>query len=76
LIKKVRENLPKKYNVSKYSRTWNLDEWLRVMNLISADLKHDKRAIDYIEKKAEEFYGKGAIVPYGRLLDIYYFEGK
>ena len=42
---------------------------------MSSDLNQDKKAIQFIEEKSAEWYGKNAPVPYGRLLDIYYFEG-
>lgn len=73
---KVRNNLPHKYLVDKYSWNWDLDEWMRVMILFSKNLNEDKSAVQFIKKKSEEWYGKDAPVPYGRLLDIYYFEGK
>lgn len=72
---KVRKNLQHKYLIDKYSWTWNLDEWMRVMTRISKDLKQDPEAIKFIEDTSADWYGKDAIVPYGRLLDIYYFEG-
>jgi hypothetical protein len=63
------------YGIDRYSRNWTVDEWLRVMTLIGEDLKKDPKAIEFIEKASAEIYGQNAIVPYGRLLDIYYFEG-
>lgn len=72
---RVRGNLPERYEIDKNSRSWDVDEWMRIMKLISEDLKRDKKAIKFIEEKSAEWYGKEAIVPYGRLLDIYYFEG-
>lgn len=72
---KVRKNLPQKYGIDKYSGNWNMKEWIRVMTLLSRELNQDKKAIEFIKEKAAEWYGENAPVPYGRLLDIYYFEG-
>jgi len=71
----VRKHLPRNYPVNRYSWNWTLDEWMRVMTCLSRDLREDKKAVDFIKQKSAEWYGKDAPVPYGRLLDIYYFEG-
>ena len=71
----VRKNMPPKYRINKYSGNWTLDEWKRVMTLLSTELRQDKNAIEFMQKKTVEWYGKNAPVPYGRFLDIYYFEG-
>ena len=72
---KVIKNMPKKYGINKHSNNWNLREWKRVMTSISKDLNQDKKVIDFMKKRSTEWYGKDTPVPYGRLLDIYYFEG-
>ena len=72
---KVRKSLPRNYPINRYSWNWTLDEWMRVMTSLSRDLKRDTNTIDFIKQKSAEWYGKEAPVPYGRLLDIYYFEG-
>jgi len=72
---KVRKNLPKKYPIDKYSGNWNMIEWKSAMTLLSRELKEDKKAIEFMKKTTDEWYGKDTPVPYGRFLDIYYFEG-
>ncbi|MGD6851519.1 MAG: hypothetical protein ACQCN6_05605 [Candidatus Bathyarchaeia archaeon] len=71
----VRKHLPYKYHIDTYSGNWTLEEWTRVLTLISRDLRQDKKAIEFINNKSIEWYGIEAPVPYGRFLDIYYFEG-
>lgn len=71
----VRKNMPQKYRINKYSGNWNLREWKNVMILLSRELNEDKSAIEFMKKKTLDWYGKNTPVPYGRFLDIYYFEG-
>ncbi|MGD0995712.1 MAG: hypothetical protein ABR909_09355 [Candidatus Bathyarchaeia archaeon] len=72
---KVRKNMLQKYRIDKYSGNWNLREWKNIMILLSRELNEDKNAIEFMKKKTVEWYGKNTPVPYGRFLDIYYFEG-
>ncbi len=61
---KVRGNLPDRYRVNKYSRRWTVNEWMRVMSIISKDLNQDPETVEFIENKSVEGYGKDAAVPY------------
>jgi hypothetical protein len=72
---RVRRNMPQKYGINKYSGNWNLEEWKKVMMILSKELNEDKDAIEFMKKKTVDWYGKNTLVPYGRFLDIYYFEG-
>ena len=44
------------------------------MTQLSRELNEDKSVIDFIKDKSVEWYGKNTAIPYGRFLDIYYFE--
>jgi hypothetical protein len=72
---KVRKSMPQEYRIDKYSGNWNLQEWKRVMSQLSRELNEDKDAIEFMKKRTLELYGKNSIIPYGRFIDIYYFEG-
>ena len=70
----VRKHLPKDYRIPKYSSKWKLDEWTNTMKQLSRDLKTDQRIVEWMKKESKTRYEQDVIVPYGRFLDIYYWE--
>jgi len=70
----VRKHLAKNYRIPKYSWKWKLDEWINTMKQLSRDLKTDQRIVDLMRKESKARYEQDVIVPYGRFLDIYYWE--
>jgi len=70
----VRTHIPASYNIPKYSCRWRLSEWTRVMKQFSKNLNSDHKIVETMKKESENRYGREAIVPYGRFLDIYYWE--
>jgi len=70
----VRTHISASYNVPKYSCRWGLSEWIRVMEQFSKNLNSDHIIVETMKKESEKLYGAEAIVPYGRFLDIYYWE--
>jgi hypothetical protein len=70
----VRKHLPKDYDIPKYSCKWNLDEWINTMKQLCRDLNNDKRIVESMRKESKARYEEDVIVPYGRFLDIYYWE--
>lgn len=71
----VRKHIPRNYSVPKYSSRWGLEQWMKVMRGFCECLKKDQKSLDFMRKESERWYGKNATVPYGRFLDIYYWEG-
>ena len=71
---RVRKNMSQNYRINKYSSNWNLGEWKNIMTQLSRQPNEDKSVIDFIKDKSVEWYGKNTAIPYGRFLDIYYFE--
>ena len=69
----VRKYLPKSYGIFQYSSRWTVDEWIRIMKKVSNDLNNSPEVVEFIKKESAKRYGKEAIVPYGRFLDIYYW---
>ena len=72
---KVRKCLPKNYGITSYFSKWTLETWIKTMRKTSHDLKANPELVDFIDKESERRYGKEAIVPYGRFLDICYWVG-
>lgn len=71
----VRRNLADKFGVPKNQGNWTFNQWIDIMNQISEALKSSPECISIIEKESHQRYGKDSPVPYGRFLDIYFFEG-
>lgn len=70
----VRKHLAKNYRIPKYSWKWNLDEWIDTMKQLSRYLNTDQRIVELMRKESKARYEQDVIVPYGRFLDIYYWE--
>jgi len=72
----VRKHIPTDYNVPKYSCYWNLDSWTRTMREFSAKLRSNEETVEFLNDESRKLYGEKTIVPYGRFVDIYYWEGQ
>lgn len=70
----VRKHLPKNYRIRKYSCRWKLDEWINTMKQLSRDLNTNPRIVEWMRKESKARYGQDVIVPYGRFLDVFYWE--
>ena len=71
----VRKNMSKDFNIPKYSCNWTFDNWITIMKKLSTLLKKNNNAIKFLEEKTTKLYGENSIIPYGRFIDIYYWEG-
>jgi len=72
---RVRRHCPQVYGVPRYSARWNLEQWTSVMHRFSKHLNGNINFIQAIRTESERRYGMNFMVPYGRFLDIYYWEG-
>lgn len=72
---KVRRHCPQVYGVPRYSARWNLEQWASVMHKFSKHLNDNINCVEAIRTESERRYGMNFMVPYGRFLDIYYWEG-
>jgi len=72
----VRKHIPTDYNIPKYSCKWNLDAWTRIMKQFSMRLSGNEVTIKHLNEESKKLYGEKTVVPYGRFLDIYYWEGQ
>lgn len=65
------------YDEYKYSflrkNRWSSQEWLCSLFLSYSLLEKNKEFTEYLKKHSLGKYGKDCSIPYGRLLDIYYF---
>ena len=73
---RVRENVPRYYGIRKLNIRLSYKQWYNAMIGLSDDLKRQPKCIATIEKLSQDRYGADSPVPYGRYLDIYYWEGK
>lgn len=71
----VRKNLGGRFQIPKYQGKWVFSEWIDGMYQICEELNGSPECIKAIEKESHSRYGMNTPVPYGRFLDIYYFEG-
>jgi hypothetical protein len=53
---------------------WDFETWIGIMENLASLLRNKPCAIDAFKKEAEKKYGRDSIVPYGRFLDIYYYQ--
>lgn len=68
----VRNNLPTRFNAP-HSNRWSYEQWRTVMQGLESEMNESKADVEYIGRKALERYQTNSILPYGRLLDMYYF---
>ena len=71
----VRKNMSLSFSLPKYSCNWTIDEWIKIMKKLSKALKENDNTVKLLRKKSNELYGEKSIVPYGRFIDIFYWEG-
>jgi len=72
---KVRKNIDRRFHIPKYIGKWVLNDWIEGMSRISKMLLESPECIKMIQEESYRRYGQKSPVPYGRFLDIYYFEG-
>lgn len=72
---RVRANIPNQYNILMGHRS-PLTTWKEVMIRFQEDLKQNPKIVDCFKEESLKRFGNNSIVPYGRFLDIYYFEGR
>lgn len=70
---RVRNNLPRHFLISKSRSKWTFDYWCDVMKRIEEELTNREEYVAFLRNLARERFGERAPVPYGRLLDIYFF---
>jgi hypothetical protein len=71
---RVRFSLPKKFQVFMKDRKWTLSRWHSIMRSISNWLNTQPDLVDFIEQESARRYGENMKIPYGRFLDIHFFE--
>lgn len=62
-------------NIHSGQYSWIFDKWYDAMIMFSEYLLETPDVAQCIEKESHKVYGNKVMVPYGRFLDIYYFEG-
>lgn len=72
---KVRKNIAGVYQIPRYNSRWGFNVWFDGMRNISNALNDSPSCIKALKKLSSIRYGEEIRVPYGRFLDIYYFEG-
>lgn len=71
---KVRGSYYKEYKFSFLRKNrWSLNEWLYSLFLSYSLLEKNDEFKKYLKKCSIKKYGDHSLIPYGRLLDIYYF---
>jgi len=69
----VRKRIPK-FGISGLTKDrWAFDTWKRIMEEFQASLQQQSRIVDHFRELSLNEYGTDAIVPYGQLLDLYYW---
>ena len=54
---------------------WRYETWKKVMERLQQLLMQNPELIKFLEELAAQKYGSKTIVPFGRFLDIYYWQG-
>ena len=57
-----------------YGGSWLFEWWVHELEDLQKKLLKDPAIVAYCKEKALEIYGSDYVVPYGRLLDIYYYD--
>lgn len=70
----VRFSLPKKLDVWMKDHRWTFTKWYDVMKSLSGWINSHPEIIGFLNNESTRRFGKNIRVPYGRFLDIYYFE--
>ena len=63
----------KKMNLASYGNSWSFQQWMRTMIGLKSLLLANNAVINLCKQETLRVYGSNYIVPYGRLLDIYYY---
>lgn len=74
---RVRAHIPR-FNFHSYvikDTRWSFRTWKRVMESFQEDLAREPEVVGLFKEESLRRYGTDHTVPYGRFLDIYYFEG-
>jgi len=69
---KVRRDMPKSDDLSG-ERRWSFVQWRKSLEFFQVHLNQLCEYRETLEEVSKKRYGEKGIVPYGRLLDIYYF---
>jgi len=70
----VRFSLPKKLDVRMKENRWTFTKWYDVMKSFSGCINSQPELIEFLDKESTRRFGINVRVPYGRFLDIFYFE--
>jgi hypothetical protein len=72
----VRKEIQHDFRCCKNNYRWEFEDWLRVLIESKKFLEENPELCRYFQDFSIKKYGKSSIVPYGRFLDIKYFERK
>lgn len=53
---------------------WDFEWWKEALGDLQKELLRHTKVVSYCREKAVEIYGSDYVIPYGRFLDIYYYE--
>jgi len=71
---RVRFGLSRCFETRYDDRKWGFSKWVEILMGISDQIGENIELLDFMNDEAEIRYGKNAIIPYGRFIDIYYFQ--
>ncbi|MCW3988797.1 MAG: hypothetical protein NWE88_01830 [Candidatus Bathyarchaeota archaeon] len=71
---RVRFSLPRQFDVSMEDRKWTFSKWHSVMTSITKWVKNQPDLVTFLEEESARRYGEQMKIPYGRFLDIHFFE--
>lgn len=71
---RVRMALPNQFNISMNDRKWSFSKWHSVMTSITKWVKNQPDLVTFLEEESARRYGEQMKIPYGRFLDIHFFE--
>jgi len=64
------------FKIPKYNCRWNLQDWKDALKKLSRALKENETTATFLKAETENRYGKDSPVPFGRVLDVYYWTGQ
>lgn len=71
---RVRFSLPRQFDVSMDDRKWTFSKWHSVMTSFTKWVKNQPDLVAFLEEESARRYGEQMKIPYGRFLDIHFFE--
>ena len=71
---RVRFSLPRQFDVSMDDRKWTFSKWHSVMTSFTKWVKNQPDLVTFLEEESARRYGEQVKIPYGRFLDIHFFE--